>query len=105
MKATRSAPLTKRLRALRPRALWRYLKDPKKPWGPKLAVAAAVAYLVFPLDLIPDAPLIGFLDDLGVLSAAIAWLAQNALADVDAEAAAESTPPGAAPRAQSGSGT
>ena len=85
VKSTRTAPLPQRLRALRPRALWRYLKDPRKPWGPKLAVVAAVAYLIFPLDLIPDVPLIGFLDDLGVLSAALAWLAQNALADADAK--------------------
>lgn len=66
--------------------MWRYLHDPKKPWGPKLAVIGAVAYLIFPLDLIPDMPLVGFLDDLGVLGAAMAWLVKNALADVEVEA-------------------
>jgi len=79
--------MVQKLRSLRPRALWQYLRDPKKPWGPKLAVLGAIAYLILPMDLIPDMPLIGFLDDLGVLTAAVAWLARNALADVDRAAA------------------
>lgn len=34
----------------------------------------AAAYVVWPADLIPDVPLIGWLDDLGVASLAAAWL-------------------------------
>ncbi|HMK72095.1 MAG TPA: DUF1232 domain-containing protein [Myxococcaceae bacterium] len=53
--------------------LWRYLRDGRVPLYRKLVGAAAVAYLVWPFDLIPDfLPLIGWLDDIGVLTAA-AW--------------------------------
>ncbi|MFZ5468119.1 MAG: YkvA family protein [Myxococcota bacterium] len=49
-----------------------YFRDPAVSVWKKLVGAAALAYLVMPLDFIPDAPVIGWLDDLGVLSAA-AW--------------------------------
>ena len=92
MSSPRDLSLARRLRVLRPRALWRYLRDPAKPWGPKLAVAAAVAYFIFPLDLIPDVPLVGFLDDVGVLGAALAYLARQALAEVDAPSSESPSP-------------
>ena len=53
--------------------LWRYLRDMRVPVWRKLVGAVAVAYLIWPFDAIPDViPLIGWLDDVGVLAAA-AW--------------------------------
>jgi uncharacterized membrane protein YkvA (DUF1232 family) len=47
------------------------LKDPRTPKLPRLLVLLACAYLVWPLDLLPDfaIPVVGFLDDL-----TFAWL-------------------------------
>jgi len=53
--------------------LWGYLRDGGVPLWRKLVGVAAVAYLVWPFDLIPDfVPFVGWLDDAGVLAAA-AW--------------------------------
>lgn len=55
--------------------LIRYMRDPKADWKPKLALALAVLYLVWPIDLFPDlAPIIGWLDDIGFTALAIAYL-------------------------------
>ena len=52
---------------LRPLAIFRYLKDPRAPAWPKVFFVIATIYLVMPVDLIPDiAPVIGWLDDLGI---------------------------------------
>ena len=51
--------------------LFRYFRDPSVSAWRKLAGVAAVAYLVMPFDLVPDfVPVLGWLDDIGVLSAA-----------------------------------
>lgn len=61
---------------LRPTAVWRFFRDPTASRASKLVLAAAFLYVVWPLDLIPDAaPVIGWLDDLGVASAALAFVA------------------------------
>ncbi|HEY1908031.1 MAG TPA: YkvA family protein [Myxococcaceae bacterium] len=55
--------------------LWSYLRDPGVAAWRKLAGVAAVAYVIWPLDLIPDAiPVLGWLDDVGVVAAAAAFL-------------------------------
>ena len=55
--------------------LWRYLRDPGVAAWRKLAGVAAVAYVLWPLDLIPDGiPVLGWLDDAGILAAAAAFL-------------------------------
>ncbi len=55
--------------------LWRYLRDPGVAAWRKLAGVAAVAYVLWPLDLIPDGiPVLGWLDDAGVVAAAAAFL-------------------------------
>jgi len=55
--------------------LWRYLRDPGVGAWRKLVGVAAVAYVIWPLDLIPDGiPVIGWLDDAGVIAAAAAFL-------------------------------
>jgi uncharacterized membrane protein YkvA (DUF1232 family) len=47
------------------RALARLVRDPVLPRSVKLTVAAALVYLLSPIDMIPDvAPLVGYVDDL-----------------------------------------
>ncbi|MGO9830792.1 MAG: YkvA family protein [Myxococcaceae bacterium] len=58
--------------------LWRYLRDGRVPLWRKLVGVAAVAYLVWPFDLIPDfIPILGWLDDAGVLTAAAVFLVRD----------------------------
>ncbi len=66
------------LRMLRETLAGRYRPLPKRTL---LAVAAGLVYLVNPLDLVADVlPLLGFVDDLVVLS----WVAQLVRRDLDA---------------------
>lgn len=52
-----------------------YLRDPKSDWKPKAALVFALLYLLWPIDLFPDiAPLIGWLDDLGLGALAVGYL-------------------------------
>ncbi|MBS1912797.1 MAG: DUF1232 domain-containing protein [Bacteroidetes bacterium] len=52
-----------------------YFRDKDTPWWRKLAVVAAVAYVISPVDAIPDwIPVLGWLDDIGVLTLTAAWL-------------------------------
>ncbi len=39
------------------------VRDPRVPLSSKLLIAAAVLYVVMPFDLVPDIPLLGWLDD------------------------------------------
>ena len=51
------------------RIVWGLMRDPRTPIGLKGMLAAALAYVVMPVDLIPDAiPLLGHADDLTVLA-------------------------------------
>lgn len=53
------------------------LKDKRTPLGAKLVGGAALAYLLSPVDLIPDfIPLAGQLDDLLIVPAGL-WLARK----------------------------
>jgi len=54
----------------------RLLADPRTPKLPKLALIAAVAYVLSPIDLVPEAvlPVVGWLDDILVGLAALRWL-------------------------------
>lgn len=55
--------------------LIRFMQDPGADWKPKAAIVVAVLYLIWPIDLIPDfAPIIGWLDDIGITALAIAYL-------------------------------
>ena len=59
----------------RVRALIRYFRDRDASLLGKLFVLAAVLYVISPVDLIPDAiPIVGWLDDMGVMSLAVAWM-------------------------------
>ncbi len=56
------------------------LRDPRTPTLPRLAVLAAVLYLISPVDLIPEAlfPFVGWLDDLTFVWLALRWLIKSA---------------------------
>lgn len=52
-----------------------FFRDKQTDWKPKIAVAVAVVYLIWPLDLIPDlAPFFGWLDDIGITTFTVAYL-------------------------------
>jgi uncharacterized membrane protein YkvA (DUF1232 family) len=68
------------------RMVWGILRDPRTPIGLKAILGAALAYVVLPVDLIPDAvPIIGQADDLTVLLLTLDLFIQNAPAEVRAE--------------------
>ncbi len=57
------------------RALWRYMNDTAVPWYRKSIVIGALIYFISPIDAIPDLfPLVGYLDDLGVIAATLKFL-------------------------------
>jgi len=56
-------------------ALYQYLKDSNVAWYRKSIVVGALIYFISPIDTIPDlAPLVGYLDDLGVITAVLKYL-------------------------------
>ena len=68
----------------------RYYRDPSASTLGKLVIFLAMIYVVVPVDLIPDVPIVGWLDDIGVMGLATAWLARVVsryrVADLSAEA-------------------
>ena len=51
-------------------------QDPDTPKAAKITIYGALAYLISPVDAIPDiTPVIGYTDDLGVLTVAVATVA------------------------------
>ncbi len=56
-------------------ALFRYMTDPDVHWAKKGVVVGALLYFIIPVDSIPDvAPLVGYLDDIGVVGVAVRYL-------------------------------
>jgi len=56
-------------------ALLRFFRDPNASKLGKLFVVAVAVYVALPIDFIPDfAPVIGWLDDLGLAAVATAYL-------------------------------
>jgi uncharacterized membrane protein YkvA (DUF1232 family) len=56
-------------------ALYRYLIDIDISWYRKTIVVFALIYFISPIDAIPDlAPLFGYMDDLGVITALLKYL-------------------------------
>ena len=71
------------------RTVWGIMRDPRTPIGLKGMMAAALAYVVFPVDLVPDViPILGQADDLTILLLVLDLFIQNAPAEVRAEHAA-----------------
>jgi len=50
------------------------VRDPATPLPLKLAAIAALAYVISPVDLVPDLPLIGWVDDLLVATIGVPFL-------------------------------
>ncbi|MCX7877771.1 MAG: YkvA family protein [Ignavibacteria bacterium] len=60
------------------KALKRYMLDKDVRWIRKSVVIAAIIYFITPVDLMPDvAPIVGFLDDIGIISWTIRFLGRE----------------------------
>lgn len=58
--------------------LYYAFESPKTPKKAKAIIIGALGYLIFPLDIVADIiPMVGFVDDLGVLGFALAQVAMN----------------------------
>jgi uncharacterized membrane protein YkvA (DUF1232 family) len=70
------------------------LRDPRTPKLPRIAVALAIAYVIWPVDLIPDflVPVGGYLDDLTFVWLALRWLLKSGKGLID-QGGAVSRPP------------
>ena len=57
------------------RLLWRVARDRRVPWHAKAVAGGAVAYVVSPIDVVPDfLPVVGQLDDLVLVGKALQYL-------------------------------
>lgn len=66
-------------------ALFNYLRDSYVSWHRKAIVVGALIYFISPIDTIPDlAPLFGYLDDLGVITAVMKFLGHELVPYYDA---------------------
>ena len=56
-----------------------FLSDPRVGKLPRLAVLAAVAYLISPVDLVPEmvVPVVGYIDDAILIWMSFRWLFQR----------------------------
>ncbi|MDT3695057.1 MAG: YkvA family protein [Ignavibacterium sp.] len=67
-------------------ALYSYMRDPFVSWHRKAIVVMGLIYFISPIDTIPDiAPLVGYLDDLGVIAALIKFLGSELVPYYDAK--------------------
>jgi len=67
-------------------ALYNYMKDPFVSWHRKAIVVMGLIYFISPIDTIPDiAPFIGYLDDLGVITALIKYLGSELIPYYDSK--------------------
>ncbi len=61
--------------AIDARIVWIAARDKRTPWKAKAVAGLIAAYLVSPIDVIPDfVPLIGWLDDVIVARAGVAYV-------------------------------
>ena len=61
------------------RLLKRLAADPQLPRRIRVALVALIAFVVSPIDLIPDAiPVIGFADDVALVILALRWISRTA---------------------------
>jgi uncharacterized membrane protein YkvA (DUF1232 family) len=60
------------------KALFKYFRDKDVPWYRKTIIVGALIYFILPIDTIPDfSPFIGYLDDLGVITAVLKYLGKE----------------------------
>jgi len=53
----------------------RLLTDARAPTLPRVVALLAVLYVLLPIDLVPDVvPIVGWIDDLGIASIAVAYV-------------------------------
>ena len=58
--------------------LYRFIKDPNAPWAGKTIAIGALIYMISPVDAVPDfTPIIGLLDDVAIITAAVSKLASD----------------------------
>jgi uncharacterized membrane protein YkvA (DUF1232 family) len=64
----------------RVRRVAQLLADPRTPRLPRLAVLFAALYLLVPMDLLPEwiFPIVGYIDDLGLVWLSLRWLLKSA---------------------------
>lgn len=56
-------------------ALYHYLIDNSVSWQRKAIIVGALVYFIVPIDVIPDiVPLIGYMDDLGVITSVLRFM-------------------------------
>jgi uncharacterized membrane protein YkvA (DUF1232 family) len=68
--------------------LYYAMQSPNTPAWAKGVIAGALGYFILPVDLVPDvAPAVGFLDDFGVLTAAVITIAAQITPEVKKRAA------------------
>lgn len=69
------------------RLIWRLYFDPRVPLWIKLIPTAAVAYVIWPIDVVPAlaVPFVGALDDLGILAVGFATFINLCPPDIVAE--------------------
>ncbi|MDW8108379.1 MAG: YkvA family protein [Candidatus Kryptonium sp.] len=59
-------------------ALYKFMKDPAVSFLRKAIAIAALVYFILPLDSIPDlSPLIGLIDDLGIITMVVKFLSKE----------------------------
>jgi uncharacterized membrane protein YkvA (DUF1232 family) len=69
------------------RRLWFALRHPDAPRWLKLGTAGVLLYLFSPIDLIPDfVPVLGVVDDLLIVPAAVRWMLNRLPAHIRAQA-------------------
>jgi len=68
-------------------AVYLAAKDPRTPWYAKVVAICTVAYMLSPIDLIPDfIPILGYLDDVIIVPAGVALAIRLIPAEVLEEA-------------------
>ncbi len=59
-------------------ALYKFMKDPRVSFVKKAIAVFALLYFIIPLDSIPDiSPIVGFLDDIGVVMLIVRYLSKE----------------------------
>jgi len=63
---------------------WLLLKNPVTPLGRKLILLLlGLGYVIWPLDFIPDIPIVGQIDDLGIVFLLLNWFVNKSNIDTD----------------------